>query len=473
MPKTYEDFLASKALTVPDAGFQINPSEINPNLFPFQRDLVQWGLKKGRAGIFTTTGTGKSRISLAWAEKAADRVLLLAPLAVAQQTIEEGEKIGIRVTYARNMMQSPRKGITITNYEMFLNGHFDVSQYGAISLDESSILASYTGATKQKLIADCASVPMRLSLTATPAPNDSVELCNQAHFLGVMQPRDMLTIFFTTKGVGVMDGRFRLKTHAKEAFYQWLSSWAMSLLYPSDLGYSDEGYILPELKIESVIVPSDYVPDGQLFYTRLNGIQERTAARRSSVEARVQATVDLVRAQSNEQWLLWCGLNAESEMLTKALGKEAVEVRGPDSPESKAERLSKFAHGQIKYLVTKPSIAGFGLNFQSCARMAFVGLGDSYQAYFQAMKRCHRFGQKRDVEAYIVLSEAEQDIYDNVLRKERVNLELMRELIRNVGKYEQSEIHGLGRQQTYNPQIPILLPDWLKTVIHQEIGDNN
>jgi hypothetical protein len=461
MPVDYEKFLASKQIIFPSQGIKVAPEKLNSNLFNWQRVLVEWALRKGRAGLFVMTGLGKTIQQLAWAEHAGKRVLILAPLAVALQTVEQGEKFGIEVTYARSEAKSPRIGITISNYEMFLTGAFDLNNYDAVVLDEASILKNFSGKTKKALVEACRKVPMKLEATATPSPNEVAELTCHADFLGVMSPRDMLTIFFTTKGLnGKYDGRFRLKTHAKKAFYQWLASWAMSVTRPSDIGYSDEGFILPPLSIKPVIIESKYVPEGQLLTTSLKGVTERSQARRASLTDRVEATAGLVANEPDEQWLLWCGLNDEATELTKML-PGAVEVRGSQSPEEKAEALMAFAHGQLKYLVTKPSIAGYGLNLQSCARTAFCGLSDSYEDYMQCIRRLWRFMQTRPVDAHIVLSDVEEIIFENVLRKERESEELRRELVAAVRDFEQAEIKGLIGRTDYAPTVPMSIPDWL------------
>jgi hypothetical protein len=496
MLEDYAEFLKSKTLVVPNYGFEVAPNELISDLFDFQRDLVRWSLKKGRAALFATTGMGKTRMYLAWAsaihKRTGGNILVLAPLGVVLQSVEEGYKVGVHVTYARNQSQAANSGITITNYEMLQ--HFDPSKFIGVVLDESSILKAFAGKIKKALVAAFKKTPFRLCCTATPSPNDTVELTNHADFLGVMNPRDMLTIFFTTKGVTKTDGRFRLKKHARDAFFKWLSSWAMSLTKPGDLGYDDGDYALPPLTITPVIVDSNWTAPGQLpgFTTALKGVVERSQARRASLEQRVSATADLISRQPKEQWIIWCGLNDEAAMIKKALetphsrwdcfkaenGEEIqyseyyrpypflgtfAEVRGNDSPEYKAETLSAFAKGEIQVLITKTQIAGFGLNFQSCARMIFLGLGDSYEEYFQAIRRCYRFGQRRPVEAYIVLSEIEQVVFDNVLRKEREAEELMRELVAHVAQFEQAEIKGLTGQVEYLPTMPMVLPDWLRS----------
>lgn len=452
----YAAFLESKRLVVSNSGIGAAPDALHPALFPFQRDLVRWALRKGRGAIWADTGLGKTLMQLAWAQHAAERVLILAPLAVAQQTVREGVRWGIDVTYARSQEAAAPVGITITNYEMA--DRFDAAAFGAVVLDESSILKSHDGKTRTRLITQFRHTPMRLCCTATPAPNDIAELANHAEFLGILTRAEMLASFFVHDDEG-----WRLKGHAREPFYRWLASWGMSVKRPSDLGYSDDGYDLPPLSIEPVIVPVDYTPPGQLFFTDLKGITDRTHVRKSTLWERVGAAADVVNAEPDESWLIWCGLNDESKALTAVI-QGAVEVEGSQSVEDKTERLLGFSAGDIRVLVTKASVAGHGMNWQHCARMVFVGLSDSYEAYYQAIRRCWRYGQERPVTAYIVLTEPEEAIYQNVLRKEAEAEAMGRELVKHVAHFEREEI-GHGRQHdTYEPKVPMRVPAWLQGV---------
>lgn len=461
----YETFLERKQIVVPSVGIEVHESDLPASMFPWQRAVTQWALRKGRAAIFANTGLGKTLMQLAWAKWAAEHTLILAPLAVARQTVREGERWGIPVTYARDMAEARSPGITITNYERL--ERFDAGAFGAVVLDESSILANFTGKTKKALVDAFQDTPMRLCCTATPAPNDTVELTNHADFLGIMSPAEMISMFFTPKGSNGRGGalqsdhKFRLKGHARAAFFRWLASWSMAVTLPSDLGFSDDGYLLPSLEIQPVTVPANWTPDGKLFAVGLSGITERASARRATVAARVQAVADLVHAEPDEPWLLWCGLNDEADQVRRAI-PEAVEVRGSDSAEDKAARLLDFAEGRTRVLVTKTDIAGFGLNLQRCARMAFVGVNDSYQSYYQAIRRCWRFGQTRPVKVYVVVSDVEMDVYHNVLRKEGEAAELTRELIRHVAAFERDELgSGHRTNDPYTPRISLVLPEWL------------
>ena len=428
----YAAFLGTKRFGAPAAGLEV-PGELHPALFDFQRDLTRWALRKGRSAIFADTGLGKTLMQLVWAQRAAERTLILAPLAVSRQTVREGARWGIPVTYAKDQ-NGAAAGITITNYERL--GGFDPSEFGAVVLDESGILKNYAGATRNAIIEAFADTPMRLACTATPAPNDIAELANHAEFLGVMTRAGMLATFF----VHDQDG-WRLKKPAREPFYKWLASWGMHLKSPADLGYDASAYILPDLDIQPVYVPSDYTPEGQLFATKMHGIADRSAVRRGTMGARVARAVELIEAEPDEPWIVWCGLNDEAALIA-SLVPDAVNVQGSDDPDVKADRLEAFAEGRIRVLVSKVRVAGMGMNFQHCARQVFVGLGDSYEQYYQAIRRCWRFGQTRPVRVSIVLSDLEGTIYENVLRKETEAIEMSDQIVKHVAEYERTEVHG-------------------------------
>lgn len=304
----YAEFLGTKAFRVELRGRECVPSDVSDHLFPFQRDLTAWAVRKGRAALFADTGLGKTRMQVEWARLLGERTLILAPLAVARQTVREAALIGVEVTYARSQADAS-DGITITNYEML--DAFDPSAFGAVVLDKSSILKAIDGETRKRLTEAFSETPYRLCCTATPAPNDIAEIANHAEFLGVMSRVEMLAAFFVHDDEG-----WRLKGHAQEGFYRWLASWGMSVRKPSDLGYSDEGYDLPPLTIMPMFIDSDYRPEGMLFAVGLKGVGDRSRVRRATASARVTAAAALVNVgNADEQWILWCGLNDEAAAL--------------------------------------------------------------------------------------------------------------------------------------------------------------
>lgn len=448
---SYEEFLATKRPVVSAMG-PVDPGEPHQMLFPFQRDLVRWAVRKGRAALFADTGLGKTLMQVEWARLIGERTLIVAPLSVARQTVREAQKIGATVTYTRGELLD---GISITNYEMV--EHFDPSQYGSVVLDESSILKALDGKTRRRLTEMFAATPYRLCCTATPAPNDIAEIGNHSEFLGVMPHHEMLSAFFVHGSTDDGKDGWRLKGHAEDAFYRWLASWSMAVRKPSDLGYEDDGFALPPLTIRPLFVDVDYVPEGQLFFGGLKGITDRSAVRKATLDDRVAKAVEIVNA-SADQWIVWHGLNAEGEALLRAIPGSRL-VEGSQSPEHKAADLEAFQDGEFRVLITKPSIAGFGMNFQNAARMAFVGLSDSWEAYYQSVRRCWRFGQTRAVEATIVLSEAESAIYENVMGKEREAKRMQERLIEHVADYERLELEGAAEVVGYETDT-VERPAW-------------
>lgn len=358
--------------------------------------------------MFADTGLGKTRMQLEWARHSGDTSLILAPLSVARQTVREATKIGAQCTYVRRPDDITGPGVWITNYE--LAHHFDPATFDAVALDESSILKSFTGATRNALIKQWRDTPARSSWSATPAPNDVTELCNQAEFVGVMPRNEMLAAYFVHD-----DDGWRLKGHAKGPMFEWMATWAVAVRRPSDIGGADTGYDLSPLNITAEVVDVDIVQDGQLFATDLGGVGGRHEVRRHTLDARVDRAVKI--ASQPGQWIAWCGLNDEADQITRSV-EGAVNVHGTLTPDEKADAFERFQDGAVRVLVTKPSIAGFGMNFQQCHQMVFVGLNDSWESYYQAVRRCWRFGQTNEVDVRIVVSSLEQQIVDNVRRKE-------------------------------------------------------
>jgi hypothetical protein len=468
MTVTYEDFLASKRTPRADAGWPCGPGDLPTSLFRFQRHITAWAVRKGRAAIWADTGLGKTRMQVTWARevtaRAGGRSLILAPLGVTEQTVREATSIGIEVAYVADQAAADASPapIVISNYERL---HlFDPARYAAVVLDESSILKAYSGATKRALVKAFTATPYRLACSATPAPNDLEELCNHADFLGVMSPAEMRSTFFIADSRGEFM-RYRLKGHAQDAFYQWLASWAIACRTPADLGFPDEGYVLPSLHIRDHLIPAGWVAEGELFTTKLQGVTQRAQVRRETVDARLARAVEIVRAEPGEQWLIWCGTNPEADGAAAALADlGAVNVKGPDTPEVKAATLRAFADGELPVLVTKPTLAGYGLNFQSCARMVFLGLSDSYEQYYQAIRRCYRFGQRREVEAHIVLADVERVIVDNVRAKESRARSMTAGLVSAIAAENRNQLFaGTSKGDDFEPRRPLILPDWLSS----------
>lgn len=407
---SYQEFLARKQKQVQQIGPECSTDQVNPVLHEWQAEIVAWAVRTGRAAIFADCGLGKTFMQLEWARLISPRTLLIAPLSVARQTVREASKLGLDVRYVRDGNDATGPGLWITNYEMI--DKFDAASFAAVVLDESSILKNVDGTTRRRLTESLASVPYRLACTATPAPNDVSELCNHAEFLGVMPRNEMLAAYFVHDNKG-----WRPKGHALDPMYKWMGTWSVALRRPSDIGYADDGYELPPLQIVPETVEVPIKAEGQLFPTELGGVGGRSKVRRATLDARVERAVNLAQSTS-DQWIVWCGLNDEASAVAAAIGSDAVNIEGSWQADRKAEAIEAFQDGKIRVLVTKPSIAGFGMNFQNCHRMAFVGLSDSWEAYYQAIRRCWRFGQTKPVQAHIVVSELEQQIVQNIQRKE-------------------------------------------------------
>lgn len=435
----YREFLATKAVTDLPTGINIS-GELNRHLFPFQRDVVRWSLRRGRSAIFADCGMGKTLMQLTWAEHVPGPVLILAPLAVAQQTVREGEKFGIDVQYVREQPAKTGEGVFITNYEML--ERFKSAHWSGVVLDESSIIKHKDGAFRRKVIEDFSSVPFRLACTATPAPNDFTELGNHSEFLGGLSMTEMLSTFFVHDGGSTQN--WRLKGHATSEFWRWVCSWAVLLRKPSDLGYKDDGFHLPGLTYHDHVIRTETAPEGFLFPVQAETLQERLAARRSTIAERVAECADHVNA-SSEPWVIWCNLNDESKALAAAI-PDSVEVSGSDSNDVKEDRLLGFSEGRFRVLVTKPKIAGHGMNWQHCANVAFVGLSDSWEQYYQAVRRCWRFGQERDVDVHIYTAETEGAVVANIKRKEADALTMVEEMTAQMRDLNREDVRGMAKE---------------------------
>lgn len=457
----YAQFVASKLATNVATGLTSEFDLSGYSLMPHQSDLTAWALRRGRCAIFADTGLGKTRMQLAWADvvhNATGRdVLILAPLAVAAQTVAEGSEIGVTVTHCREL-SDVRTGVNITNYDRMHK--FDASRFGAVVLDESSCIKHHDTKTLATLLDAFKATPFKLCATATPAPNDWAELGTHAEFLGVCSRVEMLSEYFVHDGAETQV--WRLKGHARSQFWRWVSGWGAMVRKPSDLGHDDAAYNLPDLTVSEHTVASTLQTAGQLFAFEAQTLSERRDARKDSLDARVAKCASLVNAD-REPWIVWCDLNAEADALKSAI-PDAVEIRGPDDADTKERRLADFAAGRIRVLITKPSIAGWGLNWQHCARMAFVGVTDSFEAYYQAVRRCWRFGQRREVSVHIFASELEGAVVANLKRKEADAMAMSESLSAETRDAVRAEVFGSLRQSNpYNPRKPIAAPSWLVT----------
>jgi hypothetical protein len=455
----YEEFLKTKMITSMPSGFDVDKSDLPDQLYPYQKDLAAWALKRGKAALFTMTGTGKTAMQVSWANQVVKhtgrKVLILAPLAVSKQTAKESLKFDINVQICR-FSDDLTDGNNISNYEKLQ--HFNPADFAGVVLDESSIIKSFDGKMRKALIDFAKCIPYRLACTATPSPNDYMELGNHAEFLGVMSYTEMLATFFVHDGGDT--AKWRLKGHAEESFWKWLATWGVFLTKPSDLGYSDEGFDLPPLHTHQHIVRSE-AQEGALFAFEARGLTERRGARKESLERRVAKAVEIVNA-SRKPFLVWCGLNTESEMLTKLI-HGAVEVTGSDSDDHKEKSMMDFAAGKIDVMISKPSICGFGMNFQVCADTAFVGLSDSFESLFQATKRFHRHGQTREVNRHLIISEAEGSVLANVQRKEREFESMIQNMVEHTKKMNMENIRSLTNQKIeYAAETKMIIPKWLK-----------
>lgn len=457
----YRDFLLTKAVDDVPTGIP-TVDRLPDQMFNFQHALTKWALRRGRAAIFAGTGLGKSFMELAWSDAVARHtgkpVLVFAPLAVASQIVRnEAPKFGIPAKLVKSASDIG-DGVNVTNYQKL--DHFDVSQMGGIVLDESSILKSTDGHYRTRLIQECASVPFRLAATATPAPNDFMELGNHAEFLGVMSYTDMLATFFTHDGGETQ--KWRLKGWAEDRFWQWMASWAVMLRHPRDLGFEQGGYDLPPLRqFQHTIAATDgpCMETGTLFPMQAETLSERIVARRETVAERVDMAAKITPDDRPFVW--WCNLNAESEALRAAI-PDAVEVRGSDKDADKERKLVDFTEGRIRVLITKPSIAGFGMNWQHCHDTGFVGLSDSFEQVYQAVRRFWRFGQTKPVNVHFIASEIEGAVVKNIKRKEKDAERMAEAMVKHMADLSAENVRGLVRdREAYAPNINMTLPNWM------------
>ncbi len=454
----YQAFLATKQVYSAPCGFDVTDADINPMLFPFQRDIVRWACNRGKAAVFAHTGLGKGPIQLEWcrlvSRHTGGNTLVLAPLAVSQQFIREAAKFGIPLTLCKSQADV-KPGINVTNYER--TDLFDLESFAGVALDESSCIKDWTSKTTSGLIERLRNTPYKLCSTATPSPNDHAELGTHTELLDVMKRSAMLAMFFEHDGGET--SKWALKGHGKKPFWKFVASWAVCLNKPSDLGYDDSLYILPKLHTIEHIVPVDHSvnTEGMLFRSpdlSATGLHKEL---RLTCEARAARVADLVRAKPGVPWLIWCGTNYEADAMRAAL-PGTVEVRGSDSQERKESMILHFLDSPHDWLVSKTSIFGFGLNLQGCRNMAFLGIGYSFEQFFQGVRRCWRFGQTEEVYAHIVIAETEGAVLSSIRRKEAQYEELQAEM--NMAMKEE-QLAARHKSAKYDHLMEMEIPIWL------------
>ena len=454
----YQAFLARKGTAAKPRGMDSIP-ELNPAMRDDQRDVTEFLLKCGAGAAFLDTGMGKSLIELEWLRVVRETtnrpVLMLAPLAVSHQHAREAAKFGIDEVRVVRSADEVRPGINITNYERL---HlFQPEQFAGLALDESSIIKSFSGKTTRRLMSFADGFRWLLAGTATPAPNDHMEIGQHSQFLDVMDSSEMLARWFIADQSEM--GRYRLKGYAVESFWSWVASWSRCASRPSDLGYSDEGFDLPPLEVIRHSVDTDLregAADGELWRVPDTSATAIHREKRLTAKNRAEAVADIVAAEPGERWVIWCDTDYEADALMRCI-PEAVEVRGSMSADEKERKLVDFSEGRIRVLVSKPRICGFGMNWQDCARTAFVGLSFSYEQFYQAVRRFWRFGQQRPVHAHVVMASTEESIMRAVDRKAKDHAAMKAGMVSAMRRAVESRGVKLG----YEPKRAARLPEWL------------
>jgi hypothetical protein len=452
----YDEFLEGKLHLGGDYGFE--PEWMPDSLFPFQGRLVDWSCKKGRAGIFADCGLGKTAMQLTWGENVAaetkGRVLILTPLAVAFQTVTEGDKFGIDVVHRRDGCKKADR-IVVTNYERL--HYFNPEDFDGVVCDESSILKNFDGETRKAITEFMRTRPYRLLCTATAAPNDYIELGTSSEALGHFGATDMINKFFkkakqtSTARQEHMSGVYALRPHATHDFWRWVCSWARAVRRPSDMGCKDDGFTLPPLNVNQHVVSAATPRAGYLFDLPAVGLAEQRADLSRTIDERCAMAAELVNAHSDPA-VVWCNLNAEGDKLTRLIDG-AVQVSGKDTEEHKEKTFTGFINGDVRVLVSKPSIAGFGLNLQHCAHQTFFP-SHSYEQYYQAVRRCWRFGQKRPVTVDMITTDGQENVLRNLTRKADQASDMFDKLIQMM----QNEM-SIERENPYTDKQEI--PSWL------------
>lgn len=458
----YRQFLARKQQFYTASGLAVDPESLHPALFPFQRELTAWAIHQGRAALFLSTGLGKTLQQLVWADQVvrhtSGNVLILAPLAVSHQTVREGEKFGIEVR--RSIDGTVHPGLTVTNYERL--ERFDPDAFVGVVCDESGVLKNYDGATRQAITRFMRRMSYRLLCSATPAPNDFTELGTSSEALGYLGHIDMLNRFFVNDrntsavkrskkdGIWRKESEWRFKGHGEGQFWRWLCSWARAIRKPSDLGYDDGAFHLPPLTEREHVVEAGAPLPGMLFPVEAVSLREQRAERRATLTQRCEMVARLV--DHDRPALVFCHLNDEGNVLARLI-PDAVQVAGNEPDEAKEEKLIAFASGQARVLVSKPRIAGFGLNFQHCAHVTFFP-SHSFEQYFQGVRRCWRFGQTSPVTVDIVTTEGERRVLENLQGKAKAAELMFASIVAAL-----NDALDIDRTDIYTR--PAALPAWL------------
>lgn len=439
----YEQFIRSKLSKIEDSGFQVDASLLNVKLFDFQKYIVEIALKKGRYAIFADCGLGKTAMQLSWSHEVVIHtgrsVLILCPLAVSGQTIKEGEKFNIKIIKYNNQTEP---GIYITNYEQLENINLD--SFVGVVLDESSILKNFTGVYKNLIIDKFKTFQYKLACTATPSPNDMMEIGNHAEFLNVMSRNEMLAMYFVHDGGET--SKWRLKGHCETLFYEWISSWAVMLTNPADIGFKQDGYILPKLNFINNIIKTKPKEDLLFNVGKINATDFNKELRITMVD-RIEKVIDIVN-NSNENFIIWTKHNEESDYLNKKIS-DSFNVKGSDSPEYKESKLLGFSNNEFRVLITKTKIAQFGLNYQNCSNQVFASVDFSFESLYQAIRRSYRFGQKKEVNIYIITTDTMENVIENINRKQKEFEKMQRSLSINLNlannknkRYKSMNING-------------------------------
>lgn len=458
----YNTFLENKKLLSVDGGFNIPLSKLNNELFDFQKVIVKWALKKGKAACFLDTGLGKTFIQLEWSnhifKKEKNPILILAPLSVAEQTITEGIKFGIKVNLCSDA-NDVINGINITNYEKLHK--FDISKFIGVVLDESSCLKHFQSKYRTLIIDSFVNTKYKLACTATPSPNDFMELGNHAEFLNVMTRMEMLAMYFINDTSNT--GTWRLKGHVKDnLFWKWMSSWAVMITKPSDIGFSDKRFVLPKINYIEHIIKSKTKPQGMFFHELAGDLNDRRKIRKETINDRCEKANEIIINSNGDSFVIWCGLNNESLLLSKIIN-DSVEITGSQKNDVKIKSILDFANGKIKRVITKSKITGFGVNWQICNNAIFVGLNDSWESLYQSIRRIWRFGQTKETNIHIIIEEREGSVLTNLKIKDKQAKEMHENMAKHMSYFTKKEILKTKHEQIeYKPTIYIEVPKWLK-----------